>query len=47
MHRDALLDEIKKGYSGVEGGLFWKIWPFYVRYICPVAILVVLTQSLL
>jgi NSS family neurotransmitter:Na+ symporter len=47
MHRNALLQEISKGHEGVEDGLFWKIWPFYVRYICPAAILIVLTQSML
>ena len=47
MHRHALLREIEKGNEGAEHGLFWKIWPFYVRYICPAAILIVLTQSFL
>ena len=47
MHRNALLEEIKKGNQGAESGLFWKIWPFYVRYICPAAILVILAQSFL
>ena len=47
MHRNALLEEIKKGHESVENGLFWKIWPFYIRYICPAAILIVLTQSIL
>jgi NSS family neurotransmitter:Na+ symporter len=45
MHRNTLLEEIKKGNDDAESGLFWKIWPFYVRYICPAGILVVLTQS--
>lgn len=47
MHRNALLDEIRKGNEGAESGLFWKIWPFYVRFICPAAILIVLAQSFL
>lgn len=47
MHRNALLEEIKKGNDGAENGLFWKIWPSYVRFICPAAILIVLTQSFL
>jgi NSS family neurotransmitter:Na+ symporter len=45
MHRNALLDEIKNGNEGAENSLFWKIWPSYVRFICPAAILIVLTQS--
>ena len=47
MHRSILLEEIKKGNEGAENGLFWKIWPFYVRFICPAAILTVLVQSIL
>ena len=47
MHRKTLLEEIRKGHKSAEDGLFWKIWPFYVRFICPAAILVVLVQSVL
>jgi len=28
----------------VESGLFWKIWPLYVKFFCPVAILIVFFQ---
>ncbi len=43
-HRNDILEEIKQGSPEVESGLFWKIWPFYVKFICPVAILVVYFQ---
>ncbi len=39
--RDLLLKEIKQGFSDVETGIFWLIWPFYVRFICPLIIAVV------
>ncbi|MCY4265423.1 MAG: sodium-dependent transporter [Gammaproteobacteria bacterium] len=42
--RNDILSEIKQGSPEVESGLFWKIWPFYVKFICPVAILVVYFQ---
>ncbi len=42
--RNDILEEIKQGSPDVESGLFWKIWPFYVKFICPVAILVVYFQ---
>jgi len=42
--RNDILAEIKQGCSGAESGLFWRIWPFYVKFICPVAILVVYFQ---
>jgi len=38
-HRDGLLSELKKGNQEVENSLFWKVWPSYVRYVCPLAIL--------
>ena len=42
--RSEVLEEIKKGSPEVESGIFWKIWPVYVKFICPVAILVVYFQ---
>lgn len=42
--RNDILEEIKQGSPDVESGLFWKIWPFYVKFICPIAILVVYFQ---
>ncbi|WP_105901941.1 sodium-dependent transporter [Vibrio gangliei] len=35
-HRAKLLDEIRQGNPEVEHSLFWKIWPNYLRYVCPV-----------
>ena len=46
MHRNALLQEISKGRENAEAGLFWKIWPTYVRIVCPAAIILVFVQSL-
>ena len=40
------MEEIRKGNENAEHGLFWKIWPNYVRYVCPLAILIVFIQSL-
>ena len=42
--RDQLLTEIKQGNPELEDGLFWKIWPWYVRVVCPVLIILVLTS---
>ena len=42
--RNEILEEIKSGCPDAESGLFWKIWPLYVKFICPVAILVVYFQ---
>lgn len=43
-HRDGVLQELQKGCAGVEHSLFWKIWPFYIRYVCPLAIAAVYIQ---
>ncbi|SQD76975.1 sodium-dependent transporter [Moritella yayanosii] len=40
--RDQLLTEIKQGNPEIEDSLFWKIWPWYVRVVCPALIILVL-----
>jgi NSS family neurotransmitter:Na+ symporter len=45
-HRDTLLQELRKGNPDVESTLFWKIWPWYVRVVCPVIILAIFAQSI-
>ena len=42
--RDAILEEIRFGSPNVQNSVFWKIWPFYVKFICPLAILIVYFQ---
>ena len=46
-HRDQLLQELRKGNPAIEQGLFWKIWPWWVRVVCPLIILAIFGQSLL
>jgi NSS family neurotransmitter:Na+ symporter len=45
--RDQLLQELRKGNPDAEHGLFWKIWPWYVRVVCPLVILAIFAQSLM
>jgi NSS family neurotransmitter:Na+ symporter len=45
-YRDRILAELKLGNPDVEAGLFWKIWPFYVKLICPLLIVVTIAQGL-
>lgn len=40
-HRNSVLEELKQGYPEIESGLFWKVWPIYVRVVCPVLMLLV------
>lgn len=45
--RDAVLAELKKTDTAAEHRLFWRVWPLYVKWLCPVIIGVILTQSAL
>ncbi len=45
-HRNHVLKAIKSGMNDVENSFFWKIWPMYVRFICPLLILANFVQSL-
>ncbi|RLA46581.1 MAG: sodium-dependent transporter [Gammaproteobacteria bacterium] len=47
LHRDRLLNEIRSGYNNVEFSWFWKIWPVYIRFVCPLLIIVLFIQSIL
>ena len=39
--RDVILEEIRCGSPNVQNSIFWKIWPFYVKFICPLAIFLI------
>jgi NSS family neurotransmitter:Na+ symporter len=36
---DKAITEMESGYAGVRNSLFAKIWPIFIKYICPAAIL--------
>lgn len=38
-NRNEALAEIRQGCPDADSGWFWKIWPFYVKFVCPLAIL--------
>ncbi|WP_257253026.1 MULTISPECIES: sodium-dependent transporter [unclassified Endozoicomonas] len=40
--RDQKLRELQKGYPDVEHSLFWKIWPWYIRFFCPFMVMVLI-----
>lgn len=43
--RDQILEELKHGNENIEQGLFWKIWPWYIRFVCPVVIIVMFYRT--
>ena len=45
--RDALLSELKKSDAVAEHRLFWRVWPLYVKGLCPVIIGIILVKSVL
>lgn len=45
--RDQLLAELQKGHEDIKQTLFWKIWPWYVRIVCPLLILAAFIQSVI
>lgn len=44
--RNSVLQELASGNPDVANSLFWKIWPHYIRFVCPVLLLVMYWQSL-
>lgn len=45
-YRNSLLQEIKQASSDKEHSLFWKLWPVYVKLICPALIGIIIFQGL-
>ena len=44
--RNSILSEIKQGAPAAENSLFWKVWPNYVRWVCPLLIMLLFWRSL-
>ncbi|MGJ8679049.1 sodium-dependent transporter [Paraglaciecola sp.] len=38
--RNEILKELLQGNENAEQGIFWKVWPWYVKFVCPVVIAV-------
>ena len=45
-NRSEVLAEIKEGNDEVEQSFFWKVWPWYTKFVCPTAIAIVFIHSL-
>lgn len=46
-HRAGLLKEIEAGNPNAASGWFWKIWPWYIKFVCPLCIALVFLNSVL
>ncbi len=43
--RNEVLQELKQGQPDMENSFFWKVWPAYVKVVCPVIVLAVFMHS--
>ncbi len=43
--RNELLKELQQGKPDIQNTLFWKVWPAYVKVVCPVIVLAVFIHS--
>ncbi|NHI01266.1 sodium-dependent transporter [Oceanimonas sp. MB9] len=43
--RAKLFDELVKGTPALSDSLFWRIWPWYVRLVCPLLVVLVIGAS--
>ena len=46
-NRASILAELQRGAPDIEQGLFWKIWPWYVKFVCPAVIALIFSQAIL
>ena len=44
--RNDILQELKKGDALAEQRFFWRIWPWYVKFVCPLIIVLMFYRSL-
>lgn len=45
--QDRLLTELRKGNPIAEQGWFWRIWPHYVRWVCPTIVASIFLRTVL
>lgn len=43
--RAKLFSELVQGTPELADSLFWRIWPWYIRLVCPVLVILVITSS--
>lgn len=46
-HRASLLAEIQQGNPEVASSVFWKIWPWYIKLVCPIFIAAVFINKVI
>lgn len=44
--RAKVLEEIRQGFDSIEHSLFWRLWPNYLRFVCPVLMALVFIATI-
>jgi len=44
-NRNSKIKELEQGYPDFQMGLFGKVWPFYVKFVCPILVATVIWAS--
>ncbi|PTC00425.1 sodium-dependent transporter [Thalassospira xiamenensis] len=45
LRQHLLLKALQEGSPNIESSWFWKIWPWYVKFICPILIILVIWRG--
>ncbi|MGM0630645.1 MAG: sodium-dependent transporter [Pseudomonadota bacterium] len=45
LRQNHLLKALKQGSPNIDKSLFWKIWPWYVKFVCPILIILVIWRG--
>ena len=43
--RNEILQELKEGDANAENSFFWRVWPWYIKFVCPIIIIVMFVRS--
>lgn len=46
-HRNSLIEDIAQQQDADTSSRFWKLWPIYVKWICPILIIAIIAQLVL
>jgi len=45
LRQNYLLKALQQGSPNIDKSLFWKIWPWYVKFVCPILIILVIWRG--
>jgi NSS family neurotransmitter:Na+ symporter len=45
-NRNEILKELNNGNENAEHSFFWKVWPWYIKFVCPVIIIIIVARSM-